>query len=289
MEENFNYNLYTNLFGLARTLLSCSLLLTLSFNSPYDLFPHMKGVPVNSLLKIESIYNSLNFFLLLGISKIKVMYYIAITLLFITSIGFLPSLFCVIHWWIQYSFINSSSCVDGGDQIASNISLMLIPIFIFDNRIWHWQNIRIENIKWQKIILSNVVRKLIRIQMCVIYFHAAVGKFNVTEWVNGTAIYYWLNSSFFRMSPNLERITMFIISNPIISGVITWGVIIIEIILSFAFLSDKKYRSKLFILAVIFHSFFIVYFGLVSFFLVMLSGLIFYLVNPNKIINFKTK
>ena len=33
---------------------------------------------------------------------------------------------------------------------------------------------------------------LVRIQVAAVYFHAAVGKFSVPEWVDGSVLYYWL-------------------------------------------------------------------------------------------------
>lgn len=242
--SNFAENLYISLYGLARTIIGLSLLLTLIFNSWDTLFPQIDGVPCNQLLKIDSFVNKVNFFLLLGLDNIKTMYYLSILIMIIVVSGFFPLLFCLLHWWIQFSFINSSSCVDGGDQIASNLCLLMIPIFIFDTRIWHWKNSYKAKINFYKLTLSNVVLKLIRLQMCIIYFHAAVGKFDVAEWKNGTAIYYWVNCSFFKMSPNLEPITMYLFSNPVIMGLCTWGTMLIELLLAFGIVaskSDKKY------------------------------------------------
>lgn len=285
--NNYNKNLYTNLFGMARSILGLSLLLTLIFNKFDTLYPQVNGEPSNYLIKLDSIFNTLNFFLLAGLDNIKLMYYVAIIILTFVVIGFSPAISCIFHWWIQYSFNNSSSCIDGGDQIGANISLLLIPVFLFDKRLWHWKNDNIDTINSYKLILSNLMFKLIRLQMCVIYFHAATGKFNVTEWSNGTAIYYWVNSSFFKMSPNLADITMFLFSFPAILAIITWGIIILELLLAFSIISAKKYRKPLFITALILHFGFLLYFGLISFFLVMFCGLIFYLVNPSFIFNFK--
>lgn len=287
--KNFSANLYTNLYGLARTVLALSLLLTLMFNKWDTLYPQIDGIPCNQLLKIDSIFNKLNFFILFGLGNIKVMYYIAIALLIIVASGFLPALFCLIHWWIQFSFINSSSCVDGGDQIASNLSLLLIPIFLFDSRMWHWTNAETKSINYYKLILSNIVHKVIRLQLCVIYFHAAVGKFDVAEWKNGTAIYYWVNSSFFKMSPNLEPLTMYFFSNPVIMGLCTWGTILIELILAFGIMASDNKRKYLFILGVFMHFMFMLYFGLVSFFFTMLAGLFFYYLNPKTKLNLLSK
>ena len=286
IEKHLSYNLYTNLFGLARSLLAMSLFITLLCNRFDVLYPHCDGIPTNSFLKVKSTINDLNFFLLFGVGYMKLMYYIAVVFLFFIVIGFLPAVFCFFHWWIQFSFINSSSCIDGGDQIAANLCLLFIPIFLFDNRKWHWEITEGDKINFYKKITSNIVYKLIRLQICVIYFHSSTGKFSVEEWKNGTSIYYWINNSFFRMSPNLEPITMALISSPLFLGILTWGTIIIEILLSFCLVASRDIRKKMFVVSIILHFIFMMYFGLVSFFLVMCCGAIFYLYNPNKTINF---
>jgi antimicrobial peptide system SdpB family protein len=277
--SHFSENLYVSLYGLARTIIGLSLLLTLIFNSWDTLFLQIDGLPCNQLLKIDLFTNKFNFFLLLGLENIKIMYYLSILVMIIVVSGFFPMVFCLLHWWIQFSFINSSSCVDGGDQIASNLCLLMIPIFLFDTRRWHWSNYPISKINFYKLTLSNVIFKLIRLQMCIIYFHAAVGKFDVAEWKNGTAIYYWVNCAFFKMSPNLEPITMFLFSNPVIMGLCTWGTMLIELLLAFGIVASKSNRKYYFYLGLFMHFMFMLYFGLVSFFLSMAGGLIFYYAN----------
>lgn len=282
IKNHFSNNPYTNVFGLARTFLAISLLVTLIFNPIDNLFLSIGHDTANSILKIDSNYNKINFFLLIGFKNLYIMYYLAILFLLTVAIGFSPRFTCMIHWWIQFSFINSSSTVDGGDQIASNLLLMLVPICLLDNRIWHWKSMELSAINEYKLIFCNVIHKIIRVQMAVIYFHSAVGKFKVKEWEDGTALYYWLNDPFFKMPTWIEPFMNSFLSHPLIIVCITWSAILFELILFTGVFMDKKHRKYLLIFGVIFHLLILFLFGLVSFFFSITAGLILYLKDSNK-------
>lgn len=117
--------------------------------------------------------------------------------------------------------------------------------------------------------------------MAVIYFHAAVGKFAHSEWANGTALYYWLNHSFFGM-PEYLSFTNTLLSNSYFIILATFGVLIIEILLFLAIFSNSKYKIFMFYIAIPFHLLIIFYMGIFSFFFFILGGLILYLYPTHK-------
>jgi hypothetical protein len=42
---------------------------------------------------------------------------------------------------------------------------------------------------------------VMRLQVAVLYFHAAVAKFGVTDWADPTAMYHWFNHRTFGAAP----------------------------------------------------------------------------------------
>lgn len=131
-----NYVPYTNVIGLARSILALGTMLTLLLNSTDHLFSRTeKGVFFNPLLNIDIFsVNKFNFFLLIGNENIYIMKYIAISILLLVVSGYFIKITAILHWWICCSFMLSSSILDGGDQIASILSLLILPICLTDNR-----------------------------------------------------------------------------------------------------------------------------------------------------------
>ena len=280
-----NYN--TSLLGLSRSLLAVGTLLTLLINPTENFIYELQdGVYLNPLLSTVTGFNKYNFFLLLGFENIFIMKILAIILLLLVVSGYYIKLSSIFHWWICVSFIMFSSAIDGGDQIANNLTFLLVPICLFDKRLNHWH-------KSKSLLESNLnfipitFALLIRLQMAVIYFHSATGKFNVPEWSNGTAIYYWLNHTVFGMPYLLEGITNELLENKFIVVTLTYCSMILELILFLSLGMNYSKRKYLFIPAIIFHFLIVVYHGIFSFFFSMAAGLIFLLLDASK--NLKIK
>ncbi|MBK7869505.1 MAG: hypothetical protein IPJ74_01895 [Saprospiraceae bacterium] len=279
-----NQSPYTNVIGLARSFIALGTLLTLLFNGTEIFINMIDDLPVNPVF--TSPIGKFNFFLLFGIKQVLIMKYIAIIVLIGIISGVYPQVTCLFHWWISFSFITFSSAIDGGDQIASILTFLLIPICLTDRRKNHWH---IQIAAKQPINLIAIFFVwLIRLQMAVIYFHAAVGKFNVTEWSNGTGLYYWLYNSFFRMPQWVEPLMYPIIVNSYGIILLTYGVLVFELLLFLGLTIPSKYRIYLLILGIMFHFFIIIFLGIFTFFFSMTAGLILYLYPTYKPINIKT-
>jgi len=284
-----NFRWY-NTYGLARSVLALSLLLTLMINDIGRLL-----IPLG---EINDIYQTapvskISLFYLLG-NHSTIAKLIAIGILFVVVSGWRPRYTGVLHWWITFSFATSSRIVEGGDQISEILTLCLIPITLADHRKNHWMN----NVKpnWGKSWFSDFLTlfiigtfAIIALQISFIYFHASVGKYGSDEWVDGTAIYYWFTNSLFGLSDFWKMILFPILKKPIFITMFTWGTLILEIIMAFGLIvqNDNK-RKILLILGLLFHSFIGVFFGLWSFFLAMAGALILYL-GPREGFHFKTK
>lgn len=113
--------------------------------------------------------------------------------------------------------------------------------------------------------------------MAVLYFNAGVSKFSVPEWMNGTAMYYWLSHNTFGAPNYMRHAALALINGPVVVLLVTWGVILLEILLSVSVILPERKRMVFFYLGIFFHFLIFVFLGLGSFFLAMCGGLILYL------------
>lgn len=271
-----NY-VYTPVIGLARSVIAMGTLLTLLSNKISYLMPQLAdGTILNPLLNPMSPVNKYNFFLILGTENVVIMKWLAILFLLAVILGYLPQVTSFLHWWISISFVFFSAIIDGGDQIAAVLTFLLIPLCLTDPRANHWSRHAFER-RSPLNLVGLFSHTLIRLQVAIIYLHAATGKFVVTEWMNGTAIYYWFSHSVFGMQPWLEAISFPILKNDITVTLLTYSVLIFELTLFLAFTMSKRIRLRLLPFALAFHFFIILYHGIFSFFFSIAAGLIIYL------------
>ncbi len=269
----FTKNPWTNVYGLSRSFLAISLLITLFLTGHDYLFPEINGKLIKApMVGVENI-SIFNLFK----DNIIIAYIISILILIWVISGFLPQLSGVLHWWVSYSYITTGVIIEGGDQISEILTLMFIPVTIFDNRLNHWYEPKSNKKEFAKAFVWSIYFVL-SIQISIFYFHAGVAKLNVTEWVNGTAVYYWFTHNFFGITENFKSIFIYLLSFKYIVVFITWGTMVFEIILfGWIFMQRNKWNWKiLFISAVLFHVSIAFIHGLVSFMFTMIGVLIIY-------------
>lgn len=266
-------NPWTNVYGLARSIIALSSLLTLLFNDASILFKPTAisdNYPV-CISNISLFCLGINDYFILDILR-----YICIVVLFLVVIGWRPRVTAIFHWYISFSMFNSITVADGGEQTAAVITLLMLPIALTDSRKWHWEKpIEINNKVYSKMI-AYYAWVIIRVQVAILYFHSTIAKLGQAEWVDGTAVYYYTKhvtigfNDFFAktMNPILES---WLIVIP------TWGTLILQTILFAALIIDKKHWRNIFILAIFMHEIFALMLGLVSFSLIMTGVLILYL------------
>jgi antimicrobial peptide system SdpB family protein len=268
-------NYFTNVYGLARSFFALSVLIPLIFDSKYVLFPE-------HLLELNSsnsglFFNAVNVFFIFDYEDLIIPRLISITVLCLVISGFRPRITGVLQWWITFSFFKATGLPEGGDQINSILSLLLIPITMMDSRKNHWLPPTDSN--QYKNFTAFLIYFVIQVQMSVIYLHAATEKiYKLDLWLDGTAIYYWLNDSVFGMSDWLSTLVNPILNFPFLLSLFTWSVFIFELVLSGGIFMSKRNKLILLKFGIVFHFLIIVFHGLVSFFFVMTGGLILYLV-----------
>lgn len=268
---------HTNVVGLGRSVLAFGTMLTLLVNPTHYLYnKSVDGVYFNPLLNTDEFpLNNFNFFLLFGPDNAYVMQILGIVILAVTISGYFIKATSILHWWVATSFMLSSSLLDGGDQIASILSLLLIPICLTDTRKNHWRASVKKESTWNIVAIMAVW--LIRIQVAIIYLDAATGKFPVVEWANGTALYYWLNHSVFGIQSGLKPLLDPILSNQVLEPVLTYSVLVLELLLFTSIFASIRFRKMMLPAALCFHFFIIIFHGIFSFFFSIASGLLLYL------------
>lgn len=284
LNKAYTHNPWTNVYGLSRTFLALSLLITFIFTGHKYLFPTNNHI----LLRQPTFdFERISIFSILS-ENIPLACIISIIILLITIIGYLPQITGILHWYITYSYMTSSIIIEGGDQISAILTLLLIPVTLTDNRINHWHNQRESNRQKAKMFIWSIYF-IISLQISVIYFHAAIAKLYSKEWLNGTATYYWFTHNIFGVSGYFKNLIQPFLANPFIIVSLTWGTIIFEVVLfGWLFMKRNAWNWKILLLfGVLFHISIAFIHGLISFMFTMIGALILYFIPKNKDLKLK--
>ncbi|WP_171006263.1 hypothetical protein [Chryseobacterium sp. 2VB] len=271
----------TNVLQFARFFLALSLFLTLMCTPFKDLFPEFHIVKLKNNLRELSFLNYYLWF-----TNIKIPYIITLFILALVILGIYPRFLAILHWWATYSTFYTMFIIEGGDQISVIVTLLLIPICILDKRRFGWSKLSFP-ISTNKYLLyfSYTTFIVIQIQLCILYLNAGVAKLSVSEWVDGTAVYYWFNNNIFGAPEYIRVLLGGLFTNNLTVSLINWSVIILEIMLFVSFFLEQKFKYVLFFIAFIFHFFIFLIHGLGTFWISMTGCLILFCFNPT--ISFK--
>ena len=262
---------WTNVYGLARSMLALATLLTLLADSGERLF-HPLVVDDAGLFDRGAVVGASLFFLArhhLLAAKV-----LAIVVLLLVIVGWRPRITALPHWWVSYSFAASASMVDGGDLVASTLTLLLLPVALTDTRRWHWTGTGSAGVAAS--IAAQTGWMLIRVQIAVVYLFAAVLKFPSEEWSNGTALYYWWRNPSFGAPGFLRPLTEWL-GRTVLVVPVTWSVLLLELALAAALVAPLRFRARLLPVAILFHVGIALVHGMPTFALIMSGALVLYL------------
>lgn len=262
---------WSNVYGLARTLLALATAGTIAFNAPHEIFRPSAAyadAPV-----CEGYYN-IGIFCVFK-TQLELSRWVALGILAMVAAGWRPRFTAVLHWWVSFSVL-SSSVGTGGDKVSAVLTLLLIPLALTDGRRWHWasaqeQPAHLRGQVTRLVALSALTA--VRLQVAGIYFVAAVAKFGVTEWANGTALYYWMADPRFG-GPGW---VLPILRSPAAVTALTWGTILLELALALALLFPSGVRRLLLVMGIVFHVSIALLIGITSFSMTMIGALVLYL------------
>ena len=271
---------WTNVYGVARTILAAATLLTLAFSHSTSLFCPASGRPyaVNGAGPA-----AISFFYLLR-DHLELARWLAVSLLALVASGWRPRITGPLHWWIAFSLQASVTMVDGGDQITAVLALLLLPVTLTDSRRWHWMPAEetLDTVSVSRRIVALSALLIIRLQMAGLYFHAAVGKAKVEEWLDGTAVYYWFTDPSFGAPAWLMPILGPVLTSAAGVAMITWGSMVLEFFLAAGLVASRRLWPLLLVAGVAFHVAIATVHGLISFSLAMTAGLILYFRPPEQ-------
>lgn len=278
---------WTNVYGLARTLAALSTLGTLVFSSPSSLFRPVAGIPGYPNCRSLSAFSV---YCVFPGDGVQIGWYVSIAILIVAAVGWRPRYTAIPHWWVTFSFQVAASIPDGGDQIASNLLLLIIPVALLDNRTWHWQAPLPDAVPANQSILANqsmaTLQKsliawsalfAIRLQVAGVYLHASVAKLGVAEWVDGSALYYWLTDAEFGAPRWTHSWLGAVLQLPVGVQMLTWGSIAIEFALFLGIIACRPVRPYLLAAGISLHAAIGLLMGLPSFSFAMFAALVLYL------------
>lgn len=270
---------WTNVYGLARTMIALATAATLVATPMEALFHPLAGV-ANGPPFCSDALQSVGFFCVLPPERIQWMRWIAVAILLVVASGWRPRLTAIPHWWIAMSLAINAALIEGGDQVAAVLTLLLLPVALTDSRKWHWDPAppRVDSLRSDaRRLVARVAYTLVRVQVAVIYFHAAIGKLGAPEWQDGTALYYWLLHPTFGAPAWLAPAMRVALANGTFVTLLTWSVLVVEYALSAALFMPKRRWKVMLACGFALHGGIIVIHGLVSFGTVMLAALILFL------------
>lgn len=270
---------WSNYYGLARTLLALSPLLTLLATGPTDLFfpPANSSDPV----RCEGV-SGLGWFCVGGQGGLALKQWVAIAALSLVAAGWRPMLTCLPHWYIAVSFFYNSATPEGGDQISAIAALLLIPACLTDRRRWHWQAVEPAAppgpAARMLMAVGTIGIVLIKVQVSWIYLQSGIAKLGQDVWVDGSAMYYWFRHSTFGAPDWAAPPLYWISSQPVAVAAMTWSPIVIEVAAGCSLLLPDRIRKAVLAAAFSLHFCIGLFIGLWSFAFAMWGCLLLLLV-----------
>ncbi|MEU7165131.1 sporulation-delaying protein SdpB family protein [Streptomyces morookaense] len=256
-------------FGWGRTLIALAHAVTLALTPPAYLMPPVIDqvrAPQCGSIRAVSAY-------CLGGHDIGQEWrrWIMVALLLLVASGWRPRWTVIPHAWITFSIGVSISLPDGGESIARIVCLLIIPLGLADDRIWHWSR-PVTPIGPTARGIAFAAFLAVRLQLAILYMQSGVSKWGVPDWLNGSAEFYVLRSPLFGVAGPLKSLMLWASDNSLIEAGMTWGAIIIEIVIAVFLLSSTRWRRTAFVLDVALHVSIIVTMGLWSFALIMMGS-----------------
>jgi antimicrobial peptide system SdpB family protein len=260
---------WTNTLGLARSILALATFLTLVCNPLSTLLRPVVGVGGDATC--VGVGGKISAFCVVPAAHWELLRVAMCALLLLVIAGYRPRWTCIPHWWVCFSVWASIRTGDGGDQAASVLTLLLMPLCLTDDRIWHWQTSKGGSTLGTAIGLTTALA--IRVQVSVIYLVACIAKFGVPEWDDGTSLYYWMNSNYFGLPHFLRPLLDPVLASPAVAFV-TWSVLVLEFLLGIQLVLGPNTRRVLLLFGFLFHIGIVVLLGIASFGLVMVAALL---------------
>ncbi|MGW7301734.1 sporulation-delaying protein SdpB family protein [Streptomyces sp. NPDC054829] len=268
---------WTNIYGLARTLVALGTAGTLAASSAETLFRPVATIgdypSCNSTTAASLFCLSPD-----NYSHLTWLTWLCVAALLVIASGWRPRITALPHAYINYSVFSGIAIVDGGDQIALILSVLFVLPALGDERRWHWEQPRDQTPKTRTTRLLALIGTsgliMLRLQMVVVYFQAAVAKLPHAEWQDGTAMWYWGSNLDFGPAPWLDTLVEPVITSALGVALMTWLPLLIEGSLVVSPLLPQRLRWWAMGAGLLFHLSIALMMGLWSFALAMAGGIL---------------
>lgn len=277
VEPHLRRSPWTNVYGLARTLLALGTLGTLLLSSVDANFSPAQGMPPPPFCDGTG---QISLFCVLPDGQLQLGRWLAIGVLAVVASGWRPRWTAIPHWWVAFSFHASSTLTDGGDQVTAILTLLLVPVALLDGRRWHWappERIGERDRDLLASLLAHSAMLVVRIQVAAVYFHSSVAKLGVREWADGTAMHYWLTDPSFGAPPWFRPLLDPIVASSWGVTLFTLGVVFLELALALGLVLPRRAWPILLRLGFALHTGIALLMGLASFTLAMFAALLLFL------------
>ena len=277
-------HIYTGpILAVSRTLTAFSTLATIVFTPVAKLFAPAEGR--HDPIVCEGGYKNINYFCWEGKQEPRIAIFLSIIILFMVIWGTIPWITSLLHFYLAF-FLNKSLAIpDGGDQLCVFLTLFFAIAYFGDMRTNHWQTLT-KLLAWIPYTSISAVF-LIKAQMSIIYLNAAIHKMAKDDWREGSTLYYLLGGSF-EPSGFAYSIYSWMVYQPFITVALTWGSMVIELLLGIVIFTNMRWRYIFFIIGLLFHVGIIFFLGITTFQIAMIAGLIILVVPFNNIWFYKT-
>lgn len=196
-----------------------------------------------------------------------------VTLVAVLS-GYAPRVLAIPHFYVAWSVAQNIVLVEGGDQVNAAMTMLLIPWLLTSPRgnAYSRQKRYLERL--QENAFAYGAAELIRVQLSVVYAIAAIAKFAVPQWSDGTAFWYWLQMPTFGLPPDIFALLAPLLERPFIMIPATFAVLVFELSLVGAIWTRGRVPRLLLDAGIVFHAGIAVVLGLWSFGITMAGALL---------------
>jgi len=263
---------WTDVYGVGRTLIALATLGVVLANDPRRLFlDHGAAGSARSCSGVAT----LSLFCHTPAQAMPWARLLAVVILLAAASGWRPRWTCIPHWWISFSVAISAVVEDGGDQAATILTLLLIPVALGDARTWVWSAPRApgESSDARRLIAFAALLA-IRIQVAAIYFQAFSAKLAVAEWLNGTAVAYYLRNPYVGAPHWLGPLLDPLLRSAVGVGLLTYDTLAVELLLCVCLVLPRRITHRVLWAGLLLHLLFALLMGLPSFSLVMWGALV---------------
>ncbi|WP_051701813.1 hypothetical protein [Mycetocola saprophilus] len=171
--------------------------------------------------------------------------WIGIVIAALVIAGAFPRILAVAHLWLALSMNISLSLPDGGESVAVFATAFLVLIELADRRRLGWCRAPAESADLPRSgprAISYAGSLALCIQLAGIYFESGLAKLAVSEWVDGSAMFYVTRDPMFGtvgwVGDILQALTML----PAGAALLTWGTIAVECTIAVLLLLPSRYK-----------------------------------------------